>query len=68
MVYGWDPAIDGVIHPVIINSAFSILSSYSSSAGGGGHDSKAEPSSYQLRSVRGPCKVEKNKRVEGTFS
>lgn len=68
MVYGWDPTTDGVTHPVVINSAFSILSSSSSSARGGGHDSKAEPSSYRLCSARGPCKVEKYKRVEGMFS
>lgn len=60
MVHRWDPTTDGVIHPVIINSAFSILSSNSSSAGGGGHDSKAEPSPYQHCSERGPHKVEKD--------
>jgi len=68
VVYGWDPNMDGVIHPVTINSAFSVLCSYSSSAGGGGHGSKAELLSYQIRSARGPCKAEIEKRVERIFS
>lgn len=35
---------------------------------GGGRGSKAEPSSYQLCSARGPATVEKDKRVKGMLS